>query len=309
MSTEKKSAIARLTETTLAALQNLIEQGVAPWNKPWCLAKSKGQMSFNSGKPYSPANQLLLEFQMMLRGKRAGEEDEYSTFNQLKKEGVSVKGFKTLAIWRPIVKTYLDETKVDDNGEPLKRTWVGYTQELVFNRQELGLPKRYEETKNEKYTHEMDERIMATVRDYCDKNGIRLTLDPNSNSAFQSEKHIVVPTIGRFQSPEDFYSTLFHELTHSTALCGCTRKCHSEYSNSKDARAQEELVAELGAATLSAYFGLKPVAEPNSAAYLEGWSENLTTDKANAFLKALTMASKAVELFLGDISEVKTEAA
>lgn len=301
-------AVARLTETTLNALKTMIENGVSPWNKPWCLSKFKGQMSFNSGKPYSAANQMLLEYQMIARGQTPGAEDEYSTFNQLKKEGVSVKGHKTLAIWRPVVKTYIDDKHLDEDGNPLVRSYVRYTMELVFNRQSLGLPKHYAETKNEVYSHEMDEKVMDIVRAYCEENGITLNISETTNSAYQSDKTIVVPSIGRFETANEFYSTLFHELTHATALCGCVRKCHDEYHKSKDARAQEELVAELGAATLCAYFGLGAVADKKSAAYLKGWSEQMTTDKANVFLKALTMATKAVEMILGDISEEKAVA-
>ena len=96
-----------------------------------------------------------------------------------------------------------------------------------------------------------------------------------------------------------YYSTIFHELTHSTASHGAPRECHEKYSQTKNWRAQEELVAELGAATLCALCGLEKAEEEQSAAYLAGWSERLTVDHARAFMSAMQQAREAVRIILG----------
>lgn len=307
-SSDKQSAAEMLTATTMNAMQEMINNGVAPWNKPWCAAKRKGQMSYGSGKSYSPLNQFLLTYQLLMLGYTVGAEDEYSTFNQLKKEGVNVKGYKTCCIWKPMISTWFDENDLDEDGNPKMHSRTRFGYERVFNRQQLGLEKKYPATNNIVYSHEMDEKIMDVVHAYCDKYGVKLTISEDANGAYQLHEQVVVPHIGRFESANEFYSTLFHELTHSTArIKGNERKCHAEYALNRDARAQEEIVAELGAASLCAYFGMTATADANSAAYLDGWSKGIDGDKANAFIKAISYASKAIEYILGVVDGKEDE--
>ena len=67
---------AEVTNRILTALEN----GVAPWAKPWEGGNTFSAISHSTGKPYSFMNQLLL-----------GKPGEYITFNQCKAEGGTIR--------------------------------------------------------------------------------------------------------------------------------------------------------------------------------------------------------------------------
>jgi antirestriction protein ArdC len=82
---------------------------------------------------------------------------------------------------------------------------------------------------------------------------------------------IRIPAPTTFHSPEDYYHTLYHEMTHATGHAsrldreGITQ--HAKFGS--DRYSKEELVAELGAAFLSNETEiLDGVRFENSAAYL-----------------------------------------
>lgn len=66
---------AAITDRIIAELEN----GIIPWHKPWT-GTTTGAISRETGRPYSLLNQMLL-----------GTPGEYLTWNQVKKEGGSVK--------------------------------------------------------------------------------------------------------------------------------------------------------------------------------------------------------------------------
>ena len=76
-----------------------------------------------------------------------------------------------------------------------------------------------------------------------------------------------------FDSPEEYYSTLFHELTHSTGherrlnRATLTDLCPFGSTN----YSKEELVAEMGAAFLCGVSGIENRTVDNSAAYIASW--------------------------------------
>lgn len=126
-----------------------------------------------------------------------------------------------------------------------------------------------------------------------------------SDSAYYrpSTDTVVIPEIGQFAEIAEYYSTLFHELTHSTGhktrLNRLTATAHfgnEEYS-------KEELVAEIGAATLVNIAGIETSKSfNNSAAYIEGWSRALRENK-KMIVEASSKANKAVNYILGKKEE------
>ena len=110
-----------------------------------------------------------------------------------------------------------------------------------------------------------------------------------------------MPKLEQFSTPEAYYLTYFHELTHST---GHTSRLNREGivkpTKFKSERySREELVAEMGAAFLAGHAGICGNTEiENSAAYLQGWLKLLRDDKRLIF-KAAADAQKAVNYILG----------
>lgn len=101
---------------------------------------------------------------------------------------------------------------------------------------------------------------------------------------------INLPEKDTFDSGEEYYSTLFHEMTHSTGPEGrLNRNSEVNYSQSKENRATEELVAELGSVTMCQRYGIsktwKDDVTANSFAYLNSWLKVLREDPK--FIKTL----------------------
>lgn len=106
--------------------------------------------------------------------------------------------------------------------------------------------------------------------------------------------------IAQFESPQQYYSVLFHELTHST---GAEKRLNRKFGKSKSdpLYAKEELVAEMGAVFLCAESGILFTTLNSSAAYLKSWNRNLVkamkTDN-RLFFSASSKAQAAADHIL-----------
>jgi antirestriction protein ArdC len=89
-----------------------------------------------------------------------------------------------------------------------------------------------------------------------------------------------MPSPARFSGTEEYYGTLFHELTHSTghrerlARKGVTEEIHF----GSQCYSQDELVAAMGAAFLMGHCHVEQATLPNSAAYIDAWRQRLKAD-------------------------------
>jgi len=98
-----------------------------------------------------------------------------------------------------------------------------------------------------------------------------------------------------------FYDTFFHELTHSTGHA--TRLDRMEHDSAwckfgSKPYANEELVAEMGAAMLCAESEIFQETEENSAAYIQNWLTKLEND-CKLVVHAATKAQKSSDYILG----------
>ena len=111
---------------------------------------------------------------------------------------------------------------------------------------------------------------------------------------------IATPPLQNFDQSEEYYSTLFHELTHSTAHENRVGRDTSGYGENIHERAEEELIAEMGAAILCNQAGIGTEALANQAAYIEHWKERLRQpDGAWVIRQATAQAEKAVKYIIG----------
>jgi antirestriction protein ArdC len=112
-----------------------------------------------------------------------------------------------------------------------------------------------------------------------------------------------MPNPEQFKSTEDYYSVLFHELTHSTG--SQDRLCRKGIAGSEGEwssfgstpYAKEELVAEMGAAFLCGESGIVERTIDNSAAYVASWLDRLKND-AKLVVQAAAQAQKAADFIL-----------
>lgn len=263
-----------------------LEQGVIPWNRPWTGVRS-GAYNRVSNKPYSLLNQMLLK-----------HDGEYATFKQWTEAGGKIrKGEKSeiIVFWKiqPVEKEHEDSTK-EIKQIPLLRYFNvfhisqvdGVEGKPVVKLTELEPIKEAERIKEE----------------YKARENITIA-EKITNEAFYrpSSDYIEVPFKEQYTAIEEFYSTLFHEMVHSTGhstrldrlSTGATARFGSEtYS-------KEELVAEIGSASLLNILGIETQKTfKNSSAYIQNWLQVLKND--NKFIvSASSKAEKAVNYILG----------
>ena len=279
----KKSVYEMITERIIEQLEN----GVIPWQKPWSGTHS-GAYNRISNRPYSLLNQLLLKhggeyatFKQWsgLGGKiRKGEESEIVTFWKIQQiEEINEDGEKTIK-QLPLLRYYnVFHISQVDGVEPKEQLKISNLESI----------EKAENIKNE-YMNREHLKIFETV----------------TNKAFYTPTfdYIEVPCKEQYQNIEEFYSTLFHEMIHSTGhknRLGRLETGASAHFGSKT-YSKEELVAELGSAALVNMLGIETGKSfRNSGAYIQNWLQALKND--NKFIiSASSKAEKAVKYILNE---------
>ena len=124
-----------------------------------------------------------------------------------------------------------------------------------------------------------------------------------SNKAFYSpaSDKVVVPLKEQYQNINEYYSTTFHELTHSTGHKTRLDRLENGVvaAFGSETYSKEELVAEMGSANILNILGIETQQTfKNSAAYIQNWLQVLKND--NKFIvSAASKAEKAVNFILG----------
>lgn len=267
----------------------LLEKGVVPWQKPW-RGIPGAPRNLVSGKPYRGVNSLLLH--------AAGHASPYwVTFRQAQALGGHVRRAEKglpVVFWR-----WLDvENKETGEKEqvPLLRYYTVFN---VAQCEGLTVPAADQPIRDHSPL-QVAEQIVAGMPK-CPRIEYG-----RSRACYSPVTDLVkMPAAERFTTAESFYSVLFHELTHSTGHeSRLNRKAVSRSGGERpefgsDPYAQEELVAELGAAFLCAQAGIVERTVENSAAYVAGWLETLKND-TKLVVQAAAQAQKAADWILGD---------
>lgn len=275
----------------------MLDEGTAPWRKPWATIGMR-PTSLSTRKPYRGINHLMLWFTAETMGYSS---PFWGTYKQIGELGGQVrKGEKstTVVLWSQIA----DKEKVNANGEPIMRWFVkGFN---VFNSEQADwedgkapvVPELVERAEVDVLT-EAEE----IVERYLSDNGPSLSFGGDRAFYRRATDAIRMPERSQFDGTAEYYSTLFHEMGHSTGHeSRLDREGIVETHSFGDAvYSREELVAEFTAAFLSGHVGLLPTTVDNSAAYIAGWKEALSDDP-QAVVWAAGKAQKAADLILGD---------
>lgn len=264
-----------------------MEKGVIPWTKPWT-GKRSGAYSRATGKPYSLLNQMMM---------RPGE---YATYKQIQEAGGQVrKGEKSsiVVFWKWLeVKDEADESGQTTKKIPLLRYYN------VFNIDQCdNLSRKWDQEDLKPADPIAEAEELAT--EYLGREGIPL-VHHDLNRAFYSPitDKINMPLLEQFACPNEYYSTLYHEMTHST---GATKRLKRIKTNALAAfgtedYSKEELVAEIGSATIMNMMGLElPETFRNSVAYLQSWIKALKSD-SKMIVSAASQAQKAIGYITGN---------
>lgn len=265
-----------------------LESGIIPWKKPWTGVSPLNGGAFNrvTKKSYSILNQMLL-----------GEGGEYATFKQWSALGGKIrKGEKQkiVVFWKVIHKIIQDK---DGNDKEVGIPFLQYYGVFHISQVDGVEPLNKDELKDVDPIPEADEIIDSYVK----REGINYQ-EIASNEAYYSPlgDRVVVPMKSQFQNANEFYSTAFHELTHSTGHKSRLDRIHVGVASfGSEEYSKEELVAELGAAGMLNLLGIEiPETFKNSTAYIQSWIKALRNDK-KMIVMASSKAEKAIAYILG----------
>lgn len=240
---------------------------------------------------------------------------EYITFKQVKAEGGTVnKGARSFPVvyWNFIEK----EEKNPDTGEVEKKTVPLLKYYNVFRIEDTSLKQKHNpqpkvieipitHTVIVDSEHETNETAEVVIADYVERAGtLRIDREGISEEAYYrpSTDYVKVPSIEQYTNVSEFYSTLFHELGHSTGhkdrLNRFTGKAASAGFGSQE-YSKEELVAETTAAGILNALGMEDGNSfRNSAAYIKSWASHIKNEPM-MFVTAAQRAQDAIELILG----------
>lgn len=284
---EKFDIYQHVTDTILAQL----EHGILPWHQPWHTLRAQNTFTH---KPYRGVNPWLLINDTYTDTRWAG-------FGQIRDHGGIVrKGEhgKTIVYYKWIIKRDKDTDEVIERFPMLRYLRVFNVEQT--NLVELGKVPSFEEFSNARKhaTREEAEAVFAGM-----PNPPKFRYDAMLEATYNvATDEVTMPPMGSFNTIEGYYGTLWHELTHSTRH---PSRLNRNRTNAMADRAFEELVAEMGAALISAEIGYG-VELTESAAYIQSWLQELRNDK-KFIIHASYAAQKATDYILKRTFEKKEE--
>lgn len=278
-------------------------------------------LNFDSKKPYRGVNRLLLQERIGLT--EAFPNPYFLTFKQIKKhKGTLKKGAKGYEVVyysiRYVVPAdkntgrkaysstnnqkvldYLAKNKLTEDivtRIPMIRYYNVYNGEDItgidFKLPEVKIGRVIPDTATENQAAEL------IVKNYPNPPAIK----HGGNEAYYeiNQDLVRIPKVEQFDSINDYYRTLFHELTHSTRHENRLNREKNSFRFGDTGYAKEELVAEFGAVFLSAWAGIMWYNNKNHAAYLKGWNSAIKeAENDNKFLmKAASLAQAATDYIL-----------
>lgn len=288
----KADLFSEVTDKIIAAL----ESGTPPWRKAWQSGNEGLPANAVTGRNYSGINVMLLWADAVNKGY---ERNRWLTFRQAQEAGGNVRrGEKSTSVvlFKPFQKAEQDEhgrTTTDKNGDPVLQHYHMMTSFHLFNISQC-------ENLSDKLCPEPPvqpeaERITGADKIIAD-SGVPVKHNNGGRACYHPvADHIMMPQAAQFQTPADYYSTLLHELVHSTGhvsrlaregIVSCLAGKHDPMYGF------EELVAEMGAAFLCADLGIQGDLQHES--YIASWLSILKEDN-RAIFRAARYAREAFE--------------
>jgi hypothetical protein len=258
----------------------LIEQGVAPWQKPWNAGTLALPFNATTQRGYRGGNALhLLARQHQL----ASDDPRWCTYKQAKAAGWQIrKGEKatTVEYWQfdREEEQERDDGSIEKVRVKFKQPRVFYAQ--VFNAKQIdGIPPyQAPEPRKQWEISDAAEQILANC-------GVPIHHD-QLDRAFYSPvtDSIHLPTRQNFSETGDYYEVALHEVAHSSGhVSRLNRDLSGRFGSPEYAR--EELRAQMCSLFLSAELGV-PFNPERHAAYQASWIKALQEDKNEIFRAA-----------------------
>ena len=274
-----------------------IEKGNAPWQKPW----KEGQLlelpkNLTTDQNYKGVNLINLAM--------SGYNDpRWMTFNQAKDMNCFVKkGQKasTGFFYSParLEKELDDKGKpvLDENGEE-KITKVNkpvFKTFSVFNATQIKGVEPYRHPAPAWKPEDKAEKLIASAN-------VEITASQLDKAFYNYSTHsIETPDKSQFDDKSEYYSTIFHELSHATAHKSMMDR-GLDYAD-QDSKAKEELRAEISSWLVCSQIGIGYSAESKESnkAYVSSWLKAIKPEhRAKELGFAMKDAEKIAEYLMG----------
>ncbi len=267
----------RITEEIASA----IDAGAGDWRMPWHHdgAATARPKNVASTKPYRGINILALWIAAQSRRYALGL---WGTYPQWSKAGCQVRRGErgtTVVLWKEIQSADGHDTTDDDPGGRRRFFARAYT---VFNVAQVdGYQPAPSATKS-------DDPTFGRVDPFVHALDIPIVTGAYNAHYNVDRDTVFMPHSTAFDNPAAYASVICHELAHATGAKHRLDRNFQERFND-DARAMEEMVADLTAAYILADLGIAHRPRPDHASYLASWLTVLKHDPKAIF----TAASRA----------------
>jgi antirestriction protein ArdC len=265
-----------------------LEAGTVPWKMQW--QSRRAPVNLVTRKQYRGINHLLLSSLNY-------EQNYFLSMKQVNDLGGKVKKGESanmVVFWKILE---LSTSKSNNEEKTSKVPFLRYYN--VFNIAQCeGLPEKL-----------LPQKVQPGINDpieSCREIVFNMPKCPQIKHSDEGEAYyhtvkdfVNMPKMELFTSSHAYYSTLFHELVHSTghesrlARHGIIKHTHF----GSDTYSFEELVAEIGACFLNAQAEIETQQFDNNVAYINGWLKRLRQE-SRLVVKAGMEAQKAVDFIL-----------
>jgi antirestriction protein ArdC len=266
-----------------------LESGVVPWHRPW--AGGEAPKNLITKKEYRGINVFMLSCACY-------SSPFWASYKQITELGGTVtKGEHgyPVVFWK-----FIDAKEKDETGKDVKKSIPFLRYYTVFNVEqtsgidETKIPELAIKYNQLEKLEQCENLVMAMPK--------RPEILHQEQRAYYrpSADCVNMPKMETFNNSEEYYSTLFHELTHSTGHeTRLNRRGSDVVRHFGDKEySKEELIAEMGAAFLCGHCQIENRTIDNSAAYIKSWLSKFKDDK-KMVVYAGAAAQKAVDFILG----------
>ncbi|MCD8285815.1 MAG: ssDNA-binding domain-containing protein [Clostridia bacterium] len=297
-------------------LDNL-NSGLGLWHRNW--TSGCAPVSTATGESYRGTNNLYLSLVAMAKGY---EDNRWVTYKQITDNGWHFKigsGGGTLGKGNNVTIVFFDkkekkdkkdkfgesvlesktaeeefgesvlENKTAEEKDEYVRKNIHFVRKVynVYNADLVeGMPPRRNPFANEG----RNERVEALL-EYWSKNQAKIVYGGDEAFYLKARNEIHLPPREDFKSYPEFYTTVLHEIAHSTAHPG--RLDRPFYAYGSDEYSMEELRAEISALFLCQEYGVALTERnvKNESAYVRNWIQSIKSDP-NALFKAIADADR-----------------
>lgn len=287
MTTQSSHAKTKMDVFTIVN-NRILEQlakGKVPWRQPWSEAGPPKNMI--TGRSYRGLNILLL-------ASLGYPHNLFLTLKQINELGANVRKGEHAC---PVVFWSQKEVVPENGGEKeIKRILRYYS---VFNIDQcVNIP-------DEKLPglHFNENVQLQTCEEVLGNMPQKPKIQHKGQEAYYSPTTDIInmPKLKSFVDSEAYYTTLYHELVHSTGHESRLKReaVMNPEKYGSDSYSEEELVAQIGACFLASHTGCSLKHFENDVAYIQGWLNRLKDDR-RLLLFASSKAQRATDFILNN---------